>query len=153
MKGPVGTPARSTAARIETLTRHQEFGDARNRLSDAARLVRCQLGNAKTVTLAVVAAINPCERHAVGVPHFIAVGILPDQRPGRLGGLTLQEQNKNIGANRSIGNSVMPSSSQADAQDADGLEAAVDQAIAACGGDLRSTIRALIVANDYLESE
>jgi hypothetical protein len=35
----------------------------------------------------------------------------------------------------------------------DGLEAAVDQAIAACGGDLRSTIRALIVANDYLESE
>jgi len=35
----------------------------------------------------------------------------------------------------------------------DGLEAAVDQAIAACGGDLRSTIRALIVANDYLETE
>ena len=34
-----------------------------------------------------------------------------------------------------------------------GLEAAVDQAIAACGGDLRATIRALIVANDYLENE
>jgi len=34
----------------------------------------------------------------------------------------------------------------------DGLETAVDQAIAACGGDMRSTIRALIVANDYLES-
>ncbi|MGY3452215.1 hypothetical protein [Bradyrhizobium sp. USDA 4353] len=33
------------------------------------------------------------------------------------------------------------------------LEAAVDQAIAACGGDLRATIRALIVANDYLETE
>lgn len=30
---------------------------------------------------------------------------------------------------------------------------AVDQAIGACDGDLRSTIRALIVANDYLESE
>jgi hypothetical protein len=29
----------------------------------------------------------------------------------------------------------------------------VDRAIAACGGDLRSTIRALIVANDYLETE
>ena len=29
----------------------------------------------------------------------------------------------------------------------------MDQAIAACGGDLRSTIRALIVANDYLETE
>ncbi|UFZ06316.1 hypothetical protein LQG66_08450 [Bradyrhizobium ontarionense] len=33
------------------------------------------------------------------------------------------------------------------------LEAAVDQAVAACGGDLRATIRALIVANDYLETE
>jgi hypothetical protein len=34
-----------------------------------------------------------------------------------------------------------------------GLEMAVDQAISACGGDLRATIRALIVANEYLESE
>lgn len=47
----------------------------------------------------------------------------------------------------------MSSASQANAQDADGLEAAIDQAIAACGGDMRSTIRALIVANDYLETE
>jgi hypothetical protein len=37
--------------------------------------------------------------------------------------------------------------------DDDGLEAAVDEAIHACGGDLRATIRALIVANDYLETE
>ena len=43
--------------------------------------------------------------------------------------------------------------SQPNAQDADGLEAAIDQAIAACDGDMRSTIRALIVANEYLESE
>ena len=42
---------------------------------------------------------------------------------------------------------------QADQSDDDGLEAAVDQAIAACGGDLRSAIRALIVANDFLETE
>jgi hypothetical protein len=35
----------------------------------------------------------------------------------------------------------------------DGLAAAVDQAIAACGGDMRSTIPALIVANDYLQTE
>jgi hypothetical protein len=35
----------------------------------------------------------------------------------------------------------------------DGLGAAVDQAITACGGDMRATIRALIVANDYLETE
>ncbi|WP_338026175.1 hypothetical protein [Bradyrhizobium algeriense] len=33
------------------------------------------------------------------------------------------------------------------------MEAAVDQAIAACDGDMRSAIRTLIVANDYLESE
>jgi hypothetical protein len=37
--------------------------------------------------------------------------------------------------------------------DDQGLEQAVEQAIAACGGDLRATIRALIVANDYLEGE
>ena len=47
----------------------------------------------------------------------------------------------------------MPSGSQPNAQDADELEAAVDQAIAACDGDMRSAIRALIVANEYLESE
>ena len=44
-------------------------------------------------------------------------------------------------------------SAQPESHDAEGLEAAVDQAIAACGGDLRATIRALIVANNFLESE
>jgi hypothetical protein len=33
------------------------------------------------------------------------------------------------------------------------LEAAVDQAIAACGGDMRATLRALILANEFLEHE
>ena len=47
----------------------------------------------------------------------------------------------------------MSSSSKPDTGDNDELEAAVDQAISACDGDLRSTIRALIVANDYLETE
>ena len=47
----------------------------------------------------------------------------------------------------------MPSSPQPNVQDADALEAAVNQAIAACDGDMRSTIRALIVANEFLESE
>jgi hypothetical protein len=32
-----------------------------------------------------------------------------------------------------------------------GLDAAADQAIAACGGDARETVKALIVANDFLE--
>ena len=34
-----------------------------------------------------------------------------------------------------------------------GLEDAVDQAIAVCGGDMRATVCALIVANNHLESE
>jgi hypothetical protein len=34
-----------------------------------------------------------------------------------------------------------------------GLDAAIDEAIAACGGNLRETIGVLIVANNYLESE
>ena len=35
----------------------------------------------------------------------------------------------------------------------DRLEAAADEAIAACGGDVRDALKALIVANEYLESE
>ncbi len=35
----------------------------------------------------------------------------------------------------------------------DELEAAVDESIAACDGDMRATIRALIVANNFLECE
>ena len=46
----------------------------------------------------------------------------------------------------------MSSVSQPNQQD-DGLEAAVDEAIAACGGDTRAAVRALIVANNLLESE
>lgn len=46
--------------------------------------------------------------------------------------------------------SHLPSASTADN---DTLEGAVDEAIAACDGDMRATIRALIVANDYLENE
>ena len=37
--------------------------------------------------------------------------------------------------------------------DADRLEAAADQAIAACGGNARDALKALIVANEFLESE
>jgi len=50
------------------------------------------------------------------------------------------------------GINAMSPSFQPETEPNDGLEAAVDQAIAACGGDLRATIRALIVANDYLEA-
>ena len=47
----------------------------------------------------------------------------------------------------------MPSSSKSAPAEESELEAAVDQAIAACDGDMRSAIRALIVANNFLESE
>lgn len=47
----------------------------------------------------------------------------------------------------------MSADAKPDDADDDGLDAAVAQAIAACGGDLRATIRALIVANDFLENE
>jgi stage V sporulation protein SpoVS len=40
---------------------------------------------------------------------------------------------------------------QADA--AGELEEATDQAIAACGGDVRAALKAMIVANEFLESE
>ena len=34
-----------------------------------------------------------------------------------------------------------------------GNEAATDQAIAACGGDARDAVKALIVANEFLEAQ
>jgi hypothetical protein len=37
--------------------------------------------------------------------------------------------------------------------DAEKLDAAADQAIAACGGDAREAVKALLVANDFLERE
>ncbi len=37
--------------------------------------------------------------------------------------------------------------------DADQLEAAADQAIAACSGDAREAVKALIVANHFLETD
>jgi hypothetical protein len=47
----------------------------------------------------------------------------------------------------------MQAEMKADMEEDGGLEAAVDQAIAVCDGDMRAAIRALIVANNYLESE
>jgi hypothetical protein len=37
--------------------------------------------------------------------------------------------------------------------DADQLEAVTDQAIAACGGNARDAVKALIVANEFLEAQ
>jgi hypothetical protein len=48
----------------------------------------------------------------------------------------------------------MPQSAAPNSQgDAYRLEAATDQAIAVCGGDVRAALKAMIVANEFLESE
>ena len=47
----------------------------------------------------------------------------------------------------------MPSAPNPEQSDADQLEAAAEQAIAACGGDARDAIKALIIANHPFETE
>ena len=48
----------------------------------------------------------------------------------------------------------MPQSNAPNPQaEPDSLEAAADEAIAACGGRARDAVKALIVANEFLESE
>jgi hypothetical protein len=48
----------------------------------------------------------------------------------------------------------MPQSAAPNPQaDAERLEAATDQAIASCGGDARDAAKALIVANEFLETQ
>jgi hypothetical protein len=47
----------------------------------------------------------------------------------------------------------MSAASEASAPTPDHLEAAADQAIAACGGDAREAVKVLIVANGFLEEQ
>jgi hypothetical protein len=49
--------------------------------------------------------------------------------------------------------SVAASTSSAATSDVSRYEQACDQAIAMCDGNMRSTIKALIMANEYLETE
>jgi hypothetical protein len=67
--------------------------------------------------------------------------------------LTLREQNRNIifDASSHFGKFAMSEASSL--SDASRYEQACDQAIAMCDGNLRSTIKALIMANEYLENE
>ena len=52
-----------------------------------------------------------------------------------------------------VGESAMSDHVQGHLQDNSHYERACDQAIAMCDGNLRSTIKALIMANEYLELE
>jgi len=40
-----------------------------------------------------------------------------------------------------------------EADERDRYEVAVDEAIAACGGDLRAALKALLIANEFLEHQ
>ena len=52
-----------------------------------------------------------------------------------------------------LDNSMSPTTGPNPKSNADNLDAAADQAIAACGGDAREAVKALIVANEFLERE
>jgi hypothetical protein len=47
----------------------------------------------------------------------------------------------------------MPANPEAAASQSPDLDQAADQAIAACGGDAREAVKAMIVAIDFLETE
>lgn len=70
--------------------------------------------------------------------------------------LTFSNKKRTVRAEGSTGQqetaAVSPSPQSNTAEEGD-LEEAVNEAIAACGGDLRAAVRALIVANRFLESE
>lgn len=68
--------------------------------------------------------------------------------------MTPLEQSKNMPAAQSTWKRDVQSHLLTnDPSEAEKLEVAVAQAIAACDGDLRATIRALIVANAFLEKQ
>jgi hypothetical protein len=72
-------------------------------------------------------------------------------------GLTLLEQKKNIGCRRRIFTPFklegFAMAESAPLTENNHYEQACDQAIAMCGGNMRGAIKALIMANEYLEHE
>jgi hypothetical protein len=77
--------------------------------------------------------------------RFVVLGNIPL--------LTYENKKRTWRFPRSLESASMSSSPKMNVPDDDELEAEVDEAIATCDGDLRATIRALIVANKYLECE
>jgi hypothetical protein len=67
--------------------------------------------------------------------------------------LTPGEQKRNINLATSSFPESFAMSEPAPSSDIHGYEQACDQAIAMCDGNMRSTIKALIMANEYLEAE
>jgi hypothetical protein len=67
--------------------------------------------------------------------------------------LTSRERNENIEFHHKVGGVDARKRRPNPQADAERLEAASDEAIAACGGNARDAVKALIVANEFLESE
>jgi hypothetical protein len=78
------------------------------------------------------------------------VEILRDSRPI---GLTPKEQKRNIVSTPTSDPGNFAMSEPSSQSEISRYEQACDQAIAMCDGNLRSTIKALIMANEYLEAE
>jgi hypothetical protein len=76
-----------------------------------------------------------------------------DVSPGYFTELTLEQKENNIPGSDQMNVDCHMSSAPNPQSDADQLEAAADQAIAACGGDAREAVKALIVANQFLETD
>jgi hypothetical protein len=71
-----------------------------------------------------------------------------------LHGLTMRTKREHHPTRQSTWNPLMPQDAVPDLPaEADRLEAAADEAIAACGGNARDAVKALILANEFLESE
>jgi hypothetical protein len=66
--------------------------------------------------------------------------------------LTIEQKENNI-LSGLIGRSMPQSAAPNPQPEPDRLEAAADEAIGACGGDARDAVKALILTNEYLESE
>jgi hypothetical protein len=66
--------------------------------------------------------------------------------------LTAEERNENIPL-RQMSNPKPETAAPNPVSDAASLNSAADQAIAACGGDAREAVKALLIANEFLERE
>lgn len=82
--------------------------------------------------------------------NWVTVGLIPNST-----GLTNRTKEEQYpGLPRQPGKPDMPQTAAPNPQaDANRLEAATDQAIAACGGNARDAVKALILANELLEAE
>jgi hypothetical protein len=65
-----------------------------------------------------------------------------------------QREQKRYPIRAIVVSTVMPANHESQqTSEPDRLEAATDEAIAACGGDARDAVKALIVANEFLEAQ